>query len=120
MGKRSKADGKGRHAGEGGRRRLADVIESLEKARAKRDKAQARVEALEALAEELAARVANDATSASEERGKEVGVADAADPEVAPAVKPVTTARPKAFAAKPKTAAKPRAPKAPPSEGATS
>ncbi len=74
MGKRSKSAGHERHDGRssssGGRKQLAEVIASLEKARAKRDTAQARVEALEALAEELATRMVSDATTASSERGR--------------------------------------------------
>ena len=74
-----------------GRKRLARTMQALEKARAKRDKAQARVEALEALADELASRVAADAATTSAERGAEV--ADAAEQAAA---KPKVAAKPKA------------------------
>ena len=73
MSKRTKVEDPSDPVSGGGRRarkRLAEVVASLEKARAKRDKAQARVEALEALAETLAAGLAADAQSAVEERGR--------------------------------------------------
>ena len=82
MSKKSKSEGKSASTDavspSAGRKRLADVMTSLEKARAKRDKAQARVEALEALADELASRMAADATNVSEARDAEASAAKAA------------------------------------------
>lgn len=77
------------------RRELADLAADLERARAKRDKAQARLEALEAIAEQLTSAVAaaeadERARQTAADDGVEVDLtapADAATPEAAPSGK---------------------------------
>lgn len=100
----------------GTRKRLAEITTELEKARVKRAKAQARVEALEALAEELAERLAADAVAASEEKGRVSADAQATegpDASVGPADAPAPAARSRGKAARSPERPRPAQPAAP-------
>jgi len=96
------------------RRELVDLESDLERARRRRDKAQARLEALEAIAEQLAssitaAAVADEARLARRDAADAAAVA--AGQSSSEAV-PKSAAKPKAPAV-PKAAAKPKAPAVP-------
>ena len=74
------------------RRELSDLETELERARTKRDRAQARVEALEAIAEQLTVAIAT-ADAAREARRASKGAATSVDDPDRPATEPVPLAR---------------------------